>query len=160
MRNIKLATKIKALALTVAMSLSAFSMNVSAAEPADEVSEPTITITKISDNILTDTEPLSVNSNYYVDRSGAIANGSYISGTFSLPNLFGNNFTVMAGARTVNGGNGTVYLSLASALYSIPCNEGARVLARETGWSSGTYSYSISNNTGDTVAYALKIYKP
>lgn len=116
--------------------------------------QPTITITKISDEV---EDVSSARSKDYVNRAGALNAGASISGTFTLTGWFGNNFNVIA-----CGGNtgGSLSLSLVSARYDIPCDGTARVICRETGWSRGTYSYSIYNGTGRQTSYSLNIYEP
>lgn len=160
-------TKCKALVLAFAMLVTAFPMSVFAA-PANTVLEevqenddtPNVTIVKISDEILTEDEVAAASeTKYYVNRSGQLAPGEYVSGSFTLSGWFGigNEFTVIAGAGNTGGSLG---FSLASAYYTIPCNGSAQVITRESGWSSGTYQYVIDNPTGNTTSYALRIYKP
>lgn len=151
-KNIK--KKLVALSLILSTFLATMPLTAFATDTAEASTQPIITITKISDEV--DTEAIA-RSKDYVNRSGVINAGATVSGTFQLTGLFGNNFNVIA-----CGGNtgGSLSLSLVAARYDIPCDGKARVLCRETGWSRGTYSYSIYNGTGRQTSYVLNIYEP
>lgn len=158
-------TRIKALVLIFTLCVSAIPMHAFAATPEtqlavqEDVNTPTVTITKISDDVTVEDEASTRESKTYVDRNGQLAPGESISGTFTLSGWFGigNEFTVIAGAGNTGGSLG---FSLAAAYYTIPCNGSAQIITRESGWSAGTYSYSINNPTSNTTGYALKIFKP
>ena len=134
-------------------------MSVNAAEPEvlETNNEPTIVITKVSDDVLEDKSVSPRIGAYFVDLQEEIASGEVIQGTFTLTNWFGTDLTVIAGASNTGGSLG---LGFVSAYYNIPCNGTANVIARETGWPRGTYSYYISNNTGNTTRVAFKVYEP
>lgn len=158
MKNFSIRKKLTALAITASMILSV--TPVFASTDVNEVNceQPTMVITRIDD---VDTE-LSTNASTratsYVDRSGTLAPGETISGTFRLTGWFGNDFGVIAGASNNTGGS--LRLILESAVYQVPCDGQVRVLSAETGWPAGTYSYSLYNGTGTTTAYVLNITSP
>ena len=167
MKFINIRKKFAVLALSLSAIATSFSVPTYAAEiptatesVQSDVDQPVIVIQRIGDLDVNDalTDNFSARSSKtYVDRVGQIANGQTISGTFKLTNWFGNNFNVIAGAGNTGG---SLSFSFVSARYDLPCDGKARVICRETGWSAGTYSYSIYNGTGKTTSYALNIYKP
>lgn len=155
--------KMGALALILSMVLAAMPSAVFAAESTAVTestetvvsNQPIMTITKVSDDV---NAPAVTRSMEDVQRGGVLEPGGSISGTFKLTGWFGNNFNVIGCAG--NTGSGALSLSFVSARYDLPCDGVARVLCRETGWSAGTYSYSLYNPTGNRVSYSLMIYEP
>ena len=146
--------------LLVAMPSTAFAAESTAVkqkETTETVSsnQPIMKITKVSDDV---DAPVVTRSMDDVDRAGVLSPGGSISGTFKLTGWFGNDFNVIGCAA--NTGSGSLSLSLVSARYNLPCDGVARVICRETGWSAGTYSYSLYNPTGNNVSYSLMIYEP
>lgn len=155
MKNIKMKTKITiATIMTFIVSCSMVPINVNAAAPEFEM--PTVSIVKISDEVLTSESSLNRSASF-VNLAEEIAPGQVIEGKFTLTNLFGTNLTVIASASNTGGSLGFAFVS---AYYQIPCDGVGRVITRETGWSRGTYSYHISNNTGNKTRVALNIYEP
>lgn len=147
--------------IIVSTSLTAFAVE-TPAEPIIEASseQPTIIIQRIGDaDSTSDVGVSTYASKTYVNRAGMLAPGGSISGTFQLTGWLGigNEFTVEAGAGNTGG---SLSLSLGSSVFYIPCDGQDRVICSESGWSSGTYSYTIYNGTGNTTGYALTIYKP
>lgn len=159
--------KIVALAVAFCTIFTMFSTSsaVFAAEaPADnqaiqnEENQPVIVIQRIGDVDEADAASISTTSSTttYLDVRGSLAPGGTKSGTFTLTKWFGTDFSVIACASNTGG---SINISFVSAAYTVPCDGVARVLARETGWGRGTYSYSIYNGTSNTIAYELGVFE-
>lgn len=149
--------KLTFLTLFLAMSLMAIPNSVFAADNNTTLSDldnPTMTTSLISNEINHSKASRSMEP---VNRGGILNPGEAISGTFELTGWFGNDFTLIASAS--NTGNGSLSLNFVSARYDVPCDGVARILCKETGWSKGTYSYTLSNPTNNRVAYAITIYE-
>lgn len=144
----------KSIALTLAMALVLCTVSlpniVNAAEPSAEDYSNTNVVEVIDQK---EFDALAARSGEILQDGRQISPGQTISGTFQLNNWFGTDFTVYL---AVSDGSGYVHLSFVSAAYNVNCGDSV-VVARETGWPRGTYSYSVTSHASSTVAYSLLI---
>ena len=140
-----------ALVFAIAACMWALPRTAHAAEPSTDVGANTANVKVVDQAELEDIAERAGGT--ILQDARQISPGQSISGTFKLSNWFGTDFTVYL---AVSDGSGSVGLQFVTAYNTVTCGDSV-VDARETGWPSGTYSYSVQSNASSTVAYSLMI---
>ena len=151
-------TRKRIISIFLSLALALAPTSIFAAEQTD-AKQPTVTITRVNEDISKVDSTDSTDSPIYVDRSGYLEPGESISGSFNLTGWFGNDFGIIAGGTNASH-SGSLRLVFLSSMYTIPCDGQARVVADETGFPSGTYSYTLTNESSERTAYVLQILSP
>lgn len=104
-----------------------------------------------------DVAATAADPDYLVDDVGTLLPGMSHSGILKIPNIFGNTITCVVGCSSPSK-TGTAVFSIVASRFEIDCNGKAQILFKEK-WGYGSHTYTIENNTNETIAYAVRIYR-